>query len=722
MYIFSIVVLFLWILRLNHRIDLLEGRSLPQVKKLPLASGDTSAEKKQAEDAYMSKILKIEEEVPSKSEHHSPIKPRSEIDHEFEFNFGGKFFTVVGSIAVLLGIGSFLRYAFQIGLITETMRVVLGLVLGALLIGVGVYVRRRYQGYGEILVGTGFGALYLSIFAAYGIYHLISHIAALASMFAVTAAGIYFGYRARSIYLTAFSALGAYLTPCLLGTIQGNPHALLVYILIVGLGILTVARRREWYGLSLGSFVGFIGVYLLWFNGSYTSAQWLIASGYLFLAFLLYLASTLLGTLKNTKQFGPLEILFVLNPFVCAFQAYSIINPLYPDSLGFAALCLGLFYLLLFAVAQREARIMLSQLSLVMALFFFFVAVPLQFDQFSITVGWALEALVFATLARQYGLRWLGIVSQSLFIIVGLRLLAFDLPSVQVSIAWLNDRIYQILLVIIPMIVAYLLNWQTDNKKTQILPWTVLIAEAYAFLVYAIALETHQFYSMQVFLLTLLILGLFGCVIALVLREIAVRILGYGLLFCTAIFIFGKYGLISDASESLVFNLRFGMFTAVMVVSALLIFALKHLPQVSAEEKAIVEPISYSIILVSSFWVITLEVIDYYHNLILEAQAAGLESVAVRLDNIRRVALSITWLVYSFILLGIGVMTRSAQVRSLALALLLIVIGKVFVYDTANLDSFYRFISFISLGFVLLIIGYIYHRYQDRIRQFIKVD
>ena len=67
----------------------------------------------------------------------------------------------------------------------------------------------------------------------------------------------------------------------------------------------------------------------------------------------------------------------------------------------------------------------------------------------------------------------------------------------------------------------------------------------------------------------------------------------------------------------------------------------------------------------------------------------------------------------------LDIIRKSRSSRLLSLSLFGLIILKVFLYDTANLGNLYRFISFISLGLILLLAGYLYHRYRDRIAQFI---
>jgi uncharacterized membrane protein len=75
-----------------------------------------------------------------------------------------------------------------------------------------------------------------------------------------------------------------------------------------------------------------------------------------------------------------------------------------------------------------------------------------------------------------------------------------------------------------------------------------------------------------------------------------------------------------------------------------------------------------------------------------------------------QVLLSALWSVVGLIGLIVGLRLRLPAVRSAALALLLITVGKVFLYDLSTLTSIYRVISFIVLGLLLLAGAFAYQR------------
>ena len=156
--------------------------------------------------------------------------------------------------------------------------------------------------------------------------------------------------------------------------------------------------------------------------------------------------------------------------------------------------------------------------------------------------------------------------------------------------------------------------------------------------------------------------------------------------------------------------------------------------QVSQGEKSLLSSISFTSAQFLILYLIGRETYDYYgakeaaqfigarSPMVQQEYDGGLRPVADHYDNVKRAVLSITWTLYALALLMYGIMRRSAPARTAAMAVFGFVILKVFLYDTALLDNFYRFISFITLGVLLLLTGYLYHRYRERIHSFIKAQ
>jgi uncharacterized membrane protein len=70
-------------------------------------------------------------------------------------------------------------------------------------------------------------------------------------------------------------------------------------------------------------------------------------------------------------------------------------------------------------------------------------------------------------------------------------------------------------------------------------------------------------------------------------------------------------------------------------------------------------------------------------------------------------------------LLLAGFPLRERVLRLQGLALLLLCILKLFIYDLRNLETLYRILSFITLGLILLGVSWVYTRFRDRLKAYL---
>ncbi|MXY47885.1 MAG: DUF2339 domain-containing protein [Gemmatimonadetes bacterium] len=192
------------------------------------------------------------------------LRPRTR--EEWETLIGGKLLNRVGALALVLGVGFFLKYAFDNNWLNETARVVLGGAAGLLLTAGGHRFHRRGMSvFAQGLTGAGVGILYLSIYAAYDFYRLVPQPAAFLLMALVTAAALLLSlrYDARAIALLGWA--GGFLTPFLLVTAQLNTLGLFVYITLLDAGLIAVLlSRRHWRVLEPLGIAATYATYLTW--------------------------------------------------------------------------------------------------------------------------------------------------------------------------------------------------------------------------------------------------------------------------------------------------------------------------------------------------------------------------------------------------------------------------------------------------------------------------
>lgn len=76
---------------------------------------------------------------------------------------------------------------------------------------------------------------------------------------------------------------------------------------------------------------------------------------------------------------------------------------------------------------------------------------------------------------------------------------------------------------------------------------------------------------------------------------------------------------------------------------------------------------------------------------------------------------SIIWLIYGISLLFFGTFYNNKMIRIASLIVIIITIGKVFLYDAAALEGLYRVFSFLGLGLCLLALSWFYSKFIFRI-------
>ncbi len=348
---------------------------------------------------------------------------------EWEWLLGGNWLARVGILALIFGIGFFLKLAFDNDWIGETGRVVLGLAVGVALLGGGEYWSRRYPAWAQAVTGGGIAVLYLSIFAAFALYDLVPSLGALGFSFLVTlaAAGLALRYESRAI--AVLGILGGFATPLILADRLPEQWALLAYVLVLDLGVLALATFRNWRWFTLLALIGSLVLFGFWYFE--LEPGLLLAQVGITVIFLIFVGATTLFHLLWRRPPGPLDqALMVLNAAAYFGISYALLFEEFRVWMGGFTLLLALFYGLLGygIVARHREQAHLGLFALGIALVFLTIAVPVQLGGPWIGVAWAVEGVVLIWLSFFVGmpqLRWFGLAA---FVITIGYLLLLDLP------------------------------------------------------------------------------------------------------------------------------------------------------------------------------------------------------------------------------------------------------------------------------------------------------
>jgi len=329
--------------------------------------------------------------------------PREGLEHRI----GARWATWVGVVAILFGIGFFLKWSFENNLLGPGARVILGLVTGlGLLVGGLLLHRRRDLSYSsEGLAALGLGVLYLSLFGARTLYGLLGPGTALAAMSLVTLLGALVAVVSSRQITAVLTVLGGLLTPMLLTVAEPDERNLLAYLVVLDLLVLAIARVRTWPALNR----------LAWFGTAFLVAASLSREpdaplpltrlALVSALFVLFLAVPLVGPLAQ-RRVGEIDLLLVVaNAAGYFWTVYVTLEAWHPDAEGPYAVALAIVYRLVSAdyaarVSDDEATVVVHE---GVAWTFLTLAIPLALSGRWVTVAWAVQGVVLLGSAARVG-------------------------------------------------------------------------------------------------------------------------------------------------------------------------------------------------------------------------------------------------------------------------------------------------------------------------------
>ena len=89
----------------------------------------------------------------------------------------------------------------------------------------------------------------------------------------------------------------------------------------------------------------------------------------------------------------------------------------------------------------------------------------------------------------------------------------------------------------------------------------------------------------------------------------------------------------------------------------------------------------------------------------------GFERAGFGASGLELYTYSIVWLLFGVALLAVGFLRGAAALRHAGMALVCVVVAKVFLIDMAGLQGLLRVFSFLGLGAALVGLGYAYRRF-----------
>jgi uncharacterized membrane protein len=373
---------------------------------------------------------------PRPSTQSRPIlrSPFSRDEAGLEKQIGQFWLNRIGIIALLFGVSYFLKYAFENNWIGPAGRVAIGLLAGiGLIVWSERFRNRGHAAFSYSLKAAGIGTLYLSLWGAFQIYHLIPAAAAFVAMVIVTLATISLAVSQDAELLASFALAGGFSTPVLLSTGQNHEVVLFSYVALLDLAILAMAVFKPWRRLLWGSFLGTIILYIGWYSDYYSPDQRTLTVCFATLFAIIFAAIPLACPYEQSKRFTGPSVTLTLLPLFNAALFFLALYDMYEREtveLTWFALALAAFYLSIGGALQKRFSkrdtAFLRLLHVAIAIAFITIAIPLKLEGQWITISWLIESAALLSMSVKTHTNFLRYMASAALVLGILRLLFYD--------------------------------------------------------------------------------------------------------------------------------------------------------------------------------------------------------------------------------------------------------------------------------------------------------
>jgi uncharacterized membrane protein len=588
----------------------------------------------------------------------------------------------VAVVTLILGAGFFFKYAVDNNWIGPGARVVLGVITAGIALAAGDRLWRKQQKvFAQGILGLGLALFYLSFWAASSFYELIPNATAFVLMAATTAGAGYLALRYESQAVAVLGMIGGYLTPVALSTGQDHPWILFSYVSLLNLGALVLARVRPWQALEPGALVATMLLYIGWADSWFTAANRLVATVFalvfyaeFFLTrfapvwFVIQLAAplTLAAIWGDLARFLPYGLLLGTSGLAVAERRTWAAAP------SWTLLCFWLasWFSSITAGAPDNRSTVFAWLSLGFLLFFLWVPWWTLWNARAPRSGDLLVPAgnAAAYFAASYWLlnpvrhEWMGLLA--------------------VSIGGLHLALARAL-------------WKPSDAPEEE-TWPALVAAGVALTFVTLAVPI-QFTAFRI-TIAWAIEGAAATWVATRFRKQWLAIAATVVFALTLARLFGSdaWMFTSGDQYSAIANARFLAFA---VSSVSLWLAARFIGSGAFAGTAYVAGHF------AMLWALGLEVSGWVDRSIASPDAASVLTMAI----------SILMAVYALLLVALGTLARAAVHRMLGLALIAIVVAKLYLWDVWQLGRVFRITAFLALGALLLAVSYLYSRFRSSI-------
>jgi len=677
---------------------------------------------------------------------------------DIEKFIGENLINKIGIVITIIGVAIGAKYSIEHGWISPLTRIIFGYLMGLVLLGFGIKLKKNYESYSAVLVSGAIAILYFISYAAYDFYGLIPQVVAFGLMFAFTAFTVLTAINYNKQLIALIGLVGAYAVPFILSENSGKAAVLFSYISIINIGILFIAIKRYWKPLYYSSFVISWLIYAGWFASSFSvtnhfTLSLIFLSIFFFTFYFIFLGYKLIR--KEIFELGDI-LLLLANSFIFFGFGYAILDshPTGTQVLGLFALCNAIIHFVVSIIiykqklADRNIFFLIAGLVLV----FITITIPIQLDGNWVTLLWTVEAALLFWVGRTKKISFYEKASYPLMLIAFASLLMDWSSFYNIYDEILITPIFNINFLSSALFIAcfafinYLNNkekkdasWYKQNRTNSFfafaIPGILLVALYFSFrmeissywdqLFQSTKVEVKNsaqgykdiyyntdlswFKSIWLINYSLLFFSLLTFVNIHKIRNRNLGIINLLLNVCfVVVFLTQGLFILGNLKESYLLNtlpyfyqhssLNIGLRYISYTFVALLFFSIYRYIRQEFLQLPSMKVAFDTLLAVSILWVASSEMITWLD--------------LMHFSGTFKLGLSILWGVYALVLIVLGIWKKKKHLRIGAIGLFAVTLVKLFLYDISGLNTIAKTIVFVSLGLLLLIISFLYNKYK----------
>lgn len=354
---------------------------------------------------------------------------------DLEARVGSHWLNRVGIVAVLVGVSLFLKYAFEGRWVGPPGRISIGLLAGiAVIIWSEWFRAHKYHIFSFSLKALGLGMLYLSLWAAFQVYNLLSWTVAFIAMVTVTISTTTLALWQEAEILALFALIGGFATPLLLYTGENREVQLFAYLALLNSATLLLVGARPWRSLLLVSLLATLILYFTWYATFYRRSELALTLGFATVFFVIFAMAPLLeGVYSPDVNDRSFAVLFAssLNALSYFLELYLVLGRIDRTATAWCTLALGAVYIFLGGFLRTKTgghtASALPHLHLALGTVFITLAIAISFEYQWVSIGWFVEAaglMMIGFWRRSSFVRWQALVLIAVTIV---KVFAYDI-------------------------------------------------------------------------------------------------------------------------------------------------------------------------------------------------------------------------------------------------------------------------------------------------------